>query len=352
MRTDELNYHLPEDRIAAVPADRREQAKLMVVRCAEDTVDHRGAADLPRLLRAGDLLVLNRTRVLPARFFGRRAATGGKIEGLYLGSDPRGGWQVLLESRGKLQPGERIDLAENESLELIQRGPDNAWQTRRHGATETLALLDRIGAMPLPPYIRRRRAGEDSEELRAMDRQRYQTVFADHPGAVAAPTASLHLTEALLGELAEKGIETAMLTLHVGLGTFAPVRSETLDDHPMHAEWFSVPAATLEALRRARAEGRRIIPVGTTCVRALESLPDPLPRDDYAAETDLMIQPGFAFRYTDALMTNFHLPRSTLLALVAALTGLDRLKALYRLAVENDYRFYSYGDAMLIFSVD
>ncbi len=349
MHTDDLDYALPEDRIAAVPADRREQAKLMVASCADNAVEHRRVADLPTLLRAGDLLVLNRTRVLPARFPGVRSGTGGKVEGLYLGSEAEGDWRVLLESRGKLQPGERIDLAEGEALELIERSADAVWRARRIGTTDAPVLLERIGAMPLPPYIRRRRADRIAGDWEALDRQRYQTVFADRPGAVAAPTAALHLTETLLGELADAKIETAMLTLHVGLGTFAPVRSEMLDAHPMHSEWFEVPADTLDALRRARAEGRRIIPVGTTCVRALESLPDPLPRDDYATETDLMIQPGFAFRYTDALMTNFHLPRSTLLALVAALTGLDRLKALYQRAIDHDYRFYSYGDAMLIF---
>ena len=269
---------------------------------------------------------------------------------------------MLLECRGRLKPGERITLTEidhvelddTHELELIEATSGGAWIVARHSVLDTETLLDAIGAMPLPPYIAhaRKRDGGDAADLNNLDRRRYQTVYAAKSGAVAAPTAGLHFTQGLLEGLTARGITIARLTLHVGLGTFAPVRSATLDDHPMHAERFTVPAATLAELAAARREGRRIIPVGTTCVRALESLPDPLPQPprgaEYQASTTLMIQPGYGFRFTDGLMTNFHLPRSTLLALVSALTGLDRLKALYQIAVDEGYRFYSYGDAMLI----
>ena len=361
MNTDDLDYPLPADRIAATPAKRRDQARLMVVRPGAEPPDHRIVADLPQLLCDGDLLILNDTRVLPARFSGRRD-TGGKVTGLFVETRDDQAWTVLLECRGRLKPGERITLTEidhvelddTHELELIEATSGGAWIVARHSVLDTETLLDAIGAMPLPPYIAhaRKRDGGDAADLNNLDRRRYQTVYAAKSGAVAAPTAGLHFTQGLLEGLTARGITIARLTLHVGLGTFAPVRSATLDDHPMHAERFTVPAATLAELAAARREGRRIIPVGTTCVRALESLPDPLPQPprgaEYQASTTLMIQPGYGFRFTDGLMTNFHLPRSTLLALVSALTGLDRLKALYQIAVDEGYRFYSYGDAMLI----
>jgi S-adenosylmethionine:tRNA ribosyltransferase-isomerase len=285
--------------------------------------------------------------VLPARFEATRQSTGGRAEGLFLETRDDRVWHLMLKAGGKLRAGETIGLTEEDALELRQQEPDGSWIADKRSALDTESLLDRIGSMPLPPYIRR--SGERGEASDALDRQRYQTVFAERPGAVAAPTAGLHFTDALLKELEKAGVGVARLTLHVGLGTFAPVRADRLDAHPMHRERFTVPAETLQMLAEARRAGHRIIPVGTTCVRALESLPQGVSTaEDYAGETDLLIQPGFRFRYTDGLMTNFHLPRSTLLALVAAITGLDRLKRLYRLAVEEEYRFYSYGDAMLI----
>ena len=226
---------------------------------------------------------------------------------------------------------------------LIEKDAEGVWSVRQLG--ENLpALLDRIGTMPLPPYIRSRR----SENLESLDRRRYQTVFARQAGAVAAPTAGLHFDEPLIEALHDAGVQTAHLTLHVGVGTFAPIRVERLEEHRMHAEAFEVPAQTVRMLRAARAENRRIIPVGTTCVRALESLPDPLEEKDIRSASELMIRPPFDFRFTDGLMTNFHLPRSTLLALVAAKVGLERLMEIYAEAVCHAYRFYSYGDAMLI----
>ena len=351
MRTEDLDYHLPEELIAQRPTDRRDEARLMVWRGAAAPVEHRRVRDLPDLLRPGDLLVLNDTRVLPARFFATRAGTGGQVEGLYLETRDDRIWHVMLRSGGRLRVGERLalDPAADHRLELVEKLPDGSWLIARHSTLDTEALLERFGVMPLPPYIERQRGGTDAASgLAALDRQRYQTVYARQPGAVAAPTAGLHFTDALLAALRRRGVGTAWLTLHVGLGTFAPVRSETLDEHPMHTERFAVPADTIDALRRARAERRRIIAVGTTSVRAIESLPDPLPTGDHHAATDLLIQPGFGFRFTDGLLTNFHLPRSTLIALVAAKVGLEHIKALYALAVEQRYRFYSYGDAMLL----
>lgn len=347
MRTDELDFELPAELIAQTPAPRREQARMMVVRVAGEGVEHRLVADLPDLLDRGDLLVLNDTRVIPARFYGRRLQTGGQVEGLYLGLAAPDTWHAMLKSGGHPQPGERIGLDERHELELIEKEPDGSWRARLHGPLDTLTLLETIGVMPLPPYIQR--GAEEIERFASLDRERYQTVYARDPGAIAAPTAGLHLTPELLDTLNGRSIETARLTLHVGAGTFAPVRTATLEEHAMHSERFTVPAATMRALVQARRDGRRIIPIGTTSVRALESLPENIdPAVAYSADTRLLIQPGFRFRFTDGLLTNFHLPRSTLLALVAAKVGIDRLKSLYRTAVEHRYRFYSYGDAMLI----
>ncbi|MHB1156402.1 MAG: tRNA preQ1(34) S-adenosylmethionine ribosyltransferase-isomerase QueA [Phycisphaerales bacterium] len=372
MRTDDLDYHLPEELIAQKPADRRDHARLMVVRQGE-SVEHRLVRDLPALLRAGDLLVFNNTRVLPARFHARRVRTGGRIEGLFIETPPQevrddAAWTVLLRSGGRLRPGELLALLDLEDrvtvheLELIEQHDDGSWLVRKHSPLDTHTLLEQVGTMPLPPYIQRmRQLTEFSKDMRDMDRQRYQTVYAAEPGAVAAPTAGLHFTPALIDQLHQRGIQTACITLHVGLGTFQPIRAETLEQHIMHRERFSVPPEVVAALKSARAEGRRIIPVGTTSVRALESLP---PRkfesgEGYTGETDLLIQPGYEFRFADGLMTNFHLPRSTLLALVGAMLslpgagagaglGLEKLLELYQQAINLRYRFYSYGDAMLI----
>lgn len=353
MRLDDLDYDLPPELIAAAPAEQRDAAKLLVYDRATRSVAHRTVSDLPELpglLRAGDLLVFNDTRVLPARFEAIRINTGGRVEGLFLETRDDVHWLVMLGSGGRLACGERLALSDDDEIELLDKQPDGSWSARKLSDHDTQTLLDRVGVMPLPPYIRKARGASD-RTFDALDRQRYQTVYAKSAGAVAAPTAGLHFTETLLKRLADAGIEQAHLTLHVGLGTFAPVRVDRLEDHDMHTERFTVSAATLAALIRARAEGRRIIPVGTTSVRALESLPPPPevdPSTDYTASTKLLIQPGFEFRWTDALMTNFHLPRSTLLALVAGLMGLDELMRCYRIAIANRYRFFSYGDAMLI----
>jgi S-adenosylmethionine:tRNA ribosyltransferase-isomerase len=377
MLTADLDYDLPADRIATAPAEPRDAARLMVIHRESGRIEHRHVRDLappPEAslregvgLREGDLLVFNQTRVLPAAFAGTRAATGGQVRGLYLHSDTASNngtvWQVMLESRGTLREGETITLADDAALDLRERLGEGRWRAALRGAADTLDLLGRIGSTPLPPYIRNQRRARHEPEVGPADAQRYNTVFARDPGSVAAPTAALHFTEDLLNRLEAMGVARTMLTLHVGLGTFARVRSERLEDHAMHSEWVRIPRDTLDALQTARQRGGRVIPVGTTCVRALESLPKPmpLPTDEgndrgFVMQTSLFIHPSddeaerFRFRLTDALMTNFHLPRSTLLALVAALpgVGIERLKQWYSAAIHNDYRFYSYGDAMLI----
>ncbi len=354
MLTSELDYTLPAERIAVAPAQPRDAARLMVVHRATGVIEHRRVRDLPDLgvLQAGDLMLVNQSRVLPARFEGVRAATGGRVEGLYLAEPSHRTWRTLLESRGSLQPGECICLAEDATLTLRRRIERGQWDARLDGPHDTLALLARIGTPPLPPYIRKARKALHLPEVGPDDAARYNTVYAHDPGSVAAPTAGLHFTPNLLARLDAIGVHRAAVTLHVGLGTFAPVETDRLEDHRLHSEPTHVPVDTLAAICHARQRQARILVVGTTTVRTIESLPDPLPTgpQGHAADTTLMILPGFTFRYTDLLLTNFHLPRSSLMALVAALpgVGVERLKQWYALAVAEGYRFYSYGDAMLL----
>lgn len=367
MRMDELDYELPPELIATQSATPRDAARLMVIHRQADRIEHLQVRDLPRVLRGGhpgpaDLMVMNNSKVIPALLTGVRAGTGGNVSGLYIASqvDAKGHaiWEVMLESRGTLQAGESITLGAAASLELLEPRGGGQWLARLHSERDTLAVLEQHGSMPLPPYIRKQRKQRHQPTAQAEDVARYNTVYAASPGSVAAPTAGLHFTPELLQALSDQGVLRQEVTLHVGLGTFAPVRVDDLSQHRMHSEWFEVSARTLLALRAAREEGRRILAVGTTTVRALESLPEPLPAGDqpYHSSTELLIapgqgnEPGFRFRYTDALMTNFHLPRSTLMALVAALpgVGIQRLQAWYRLAIGQGYRFYSFGDAMLI----
>jgi len=360
MRTADLDYHLPDELVATTPADPRDSARLMVVRRAADTVEHRRVRDLPDIEdgpAAGDLLVLNDTRVLPAYFHAVRDATGGKVTGLYLADAPDNAWRIMLESRGKLQPGEVIRLDDDATLTLMQRIEAGQWLARLDSAADSPTTLQRVGATPLPPYIRKHRKQQGRDEVTDDDAERYNTVYARDAGSVAAPTAGLHFTPKLLADLEARGVRIARVTLHVGLGTFAPVRAQRLEDHHIHRERIIVPADTIDAVRQTRDAGGRIIPVGTTTVRALESLPQHLDASrDYTADTSLFITPGpdgqtaWPYRFTDALLTNFHLPQSTLLALVAALpdVGVARLRDWYQQAVDQRYRFYSYGDAMLL----
>jgi len=336
-----LDYHLPEHLIAQEPAAERERARLLVVDRSADTISHRVFADLPDLLAPGDLLVLNDTRVLPARLIGRREATGGKWEGLYLGQSADGNWELLCQTRGRLREGEAIDAG---GLRLIFRGrtPDGHFLFRPEAAGTPAELLARYGQVPIPPYIRKGHAGP-------ADADRYQTIYARPPGAVAAPTAGLHFTEHVFERLRQRGVERAFQTLHVGLGTFQPLQTDDYTKHVMHHEWCELPAATAAAVDACRARGGRVVAIGTTAVRTLETAArcaDPLP--PWSGETDIYIYPPYEFRAVDALVTNFHLPRTSLLLLVGAFAGEELLRRAYHESVEREYRFYSYGDAMLI----
>lgn len=347
MRTDELDFELPESLIARAPVQPRDAARLLVVsRSDESVLEDAHVRDLPRFLRAGDVMVFNTTRVVPARFVGRNLDTGGKVTGLYLGTGPEPStWRVLLKMR-RHRPGVRVGIGEGVVLTLVRRETDDGvWLVTIEGEGDP---LERVGLPPLPPYIlaARRHAGEDQD--RPEDVAQYQTVYASEPGSVAAPTAGLHFTPELLGTLASMGVERGDVTLHVGRGTFQPVEADVLEEHPMHSEYCEMDAATLEHLQSARAGGGRVIPVGSTSCRTIESFAQ---RGEAGAmETDILISPGYEWRLTDGLMTNFHLPRSTLIAMVSALFpgGAERVQAIYAHAIAEKYRFFSFGDAMLI----
>jgi S-adenosylmethionine:tRNA ribosyltransferase-isomerase len=341
---------LPPDLIAQEPCAERDQSRLLVVRRGGEVLGHRPFRDLPSLLEAGDLLVFNDTRVIPARVVGRRARTEGKWEGLILRSMADGNWELLCQTRGRLIVGETllVDGPEGDAtctplrLCLVGKTPSGRWLAQPGEPGSASELLARYGRVPLPPYIRKGRAAE-------RDRERYQTVYAQHAGAVAAPTAGLHFTPAVFEQLRQRGIEQAFVTLHVGPGTFQPVQVEDVTQHHMESEWGELSANTAEAINACKARGRRVVAVGTTCVRVLETAAQRgLPLTAWSGDTDLTICPPFDFRAVDALVTNFHLPRSSLLLLVGAFMGMDSMRQAYQTAIEQKYRFYSYGDAMLI----
>src|SRR5579871_2469671 len=327
MRTDAFDYDLPPHLIAQEPCPERDQARLLVVRRTDAAITHHIFRDLPDLLTPGDLLVLNDTRVVRARLLGYRARTGGRWEGLYLGSRPDGTWEMLCQTRGRLQEGEtiRVDPGPLE-LVLVARTKAGHWLARPGGAGisgTALDLLERFGHVPLPPYVRKGRA-------EAADQERYQTVYARQAGAVAAPTAGLHFTPRVFEVLAARGIGRAFVTLHVGLGTFQPIQTEEIADHPMHREWAELPAATATAIRECRARGRRVVAVGTTSVRVLETVAAAGPIRPWSGETGMYIYPPYQFRAVDALITNFHLPRTSLLVLVSAFAGIDLTRRAYK----------------------
>ncbi|MGC6489072.1 MAG: tRNA preQ1(34) S-adenosylmethionine ribosyltransferase-isomerase QueA [Planctomycetota bacterium] len=344
MRVSEFSFDLPPERIAARSVEPRDQARMLVHERASRRTQHRHVRDLPDLLNPGDLLVFNDTRVRPWRLRGRRP-TGGGVECLLLSlSGDRA--EAFVKPSKKLAEGDWLPMEGGEvEVELLASMGRGRWQLRLHArGGDVEAALERCGRAPLPPYVAR-----PAEEDVAGDRARYQTVFASRPGAVAAPTAGLHFTEDLLERLAARGVEQAFVTLHVGEGTFAPMRAEVVEEHRMHAETYELPEATADAVARARARGGRVVAVGTTSCRTLETCA----RADGAVaaqrgESDLFLYPGRPFRCVDALLTNFHLPESTLLMLVAAFAGTEETLALYRDAVAARYRFYSFGDAMLL----
>ena len=344
VRVADLDYELPPELVARYPSTERDASRLLVLH--ERQWAHRVFSDVAELLPSGALLVVNDTRVRSARLFGRKHPSGGRVEVLLVRQQGDGLWQAMARSSKKLRAGGQLKLGETLDAEVARETDEHGLLLLRLSSRsgESLdAAIAREGHVPLPPYLRR--ADEPS------DRERYQTVFASKLGAVAAPTAGLHFTEPLLAALAARGVECATITLHVGPGTFRPVSHEELNDHPMHHEHIVVPQQTVTAIERARARGGPVVAVGTTVVRALESAADdarPGLVQQTQRDTDLLIQPGYRFKVVDALITNFHLPRSTLLALVYAFAGSERVQQAYREAVAQRYRFYSYGDAMLI----
>jgi S-adenosylmethionine:tRNA ribosyltransferase-isomerase len=349
MRTDDLDFHLPPELIAQAPPPERTASRLLHYRRADRSVNHLTFARLPSLLRPGDLLVFNNTRVIPARFTLRKP-TGGRVEGLFLAEPSPGHWRVLLRNLGPPRPEPLlVDGAPSVRARVTASFGEGEYELTLNAEEPPVPpatqLLAGIGRMPLPPYIKR---DKDHDARDALDRERYQTVFAQAAGAVAAPTAALHFTDALFHELDQRGVQRTFVTLHVGVGTFKPVTADRLEDHAMHAEPYTIDAAAAEAINRARGEGRRVIAVGTTSARVLESQPPDQPIRPTSGSTQIFIYPPYRWRHTDALITNFHLPRSTLIALVAALVGLEEQRRIYRIAVEQKYRFFSYGDAMFV----
>ena len=339
MRVDLFDFDLPPERIALRPVSPRDAARMLVVRA--DGMEDRIVSDLPGLLRPGDMLVFNDTRVIPAQLEGQRGearigATLHKREGLR-------SWRAFIRNAKRLKEGDRIDFGSGVNAVAGDRGADGSFLLTFEGDEPVELLLERAGRMPLPPYIAGKR------ETDAQDLSDYQTMFAKEKGAVAAPTAALHFTPELMDRLVAAGILHETLTLHVGAGTFLPVKAEDTDDHRMHSEWGRIDAATADRINAARAAGGRIVAVGTTSLRLLESAAgeDGLVRP-FEADTAIFITPGYRFKAVDGLMTNFHLPKSTLFMLVSALMGRETMQAAYAHAIAADYRFYSYGDASLL----
>ena len=338
MRKSDFHYSLPHDLIAQYPAASRTASRLLALDGASGARRDLRFTDLPALLRAGDLLVFNDTRVIPARLFGHKDS-GGRVEVLV--ERILDAHRVLAQLRASKppKPGQKLTLEGNVTM-TVQQHEGEFYALEFEMDTPVTEILERIGHVPLPPYIERADNASDSE--------RYQTVYAHHPGAVAAPTAGLHFDEAMLARLQGMGVETAFVTLHVGAGTFQPIRVDDIREHRMHAEYLSVSQATCDEINTAKREGRRVVAVGTTVVRALETAADGGSVTPHEGETEIFIYPGYRFRIVDALLTNFHLPESTLLMLVCAFGGTENVLNAYRHAVEQKYRFYSYGDAMFV----
>ena len=367
MKLQDFDYDLPADRIAQQPLPERDDSRMMVLDRRNKTVEHRHFYDLPDFLQSGDALIINDTKVLNVRLVGKKES-GAKVEVLLVRplqpgkDDPQthgqeekripcleemtGAWECLVKSSGTLHPSTLVFFENDLVGELGPKAPNGLWRLRLQGKEKLKNILPRIGFPPLPPYIRR----NGNPEMRARDLERYQTVYARNEGAIAAPTAGLHFTGELLGQIHQKGVAVSPLTLHVGVGTFLPVREEEITRHRLEPEFFNVPRQTAEAANTARASGKRVVAVGTTVTRSLESSVDEYGKiQAQRGQTGLFITPGFPFRAIDGLVTNFHLPRSTLLMLVTAFGGREYILSAYQEAIRENYRFYSYGDAMLIY---
>jgi S-adenosylmethionine:tRNA ribosyltransferase-isomerase len=339
--TSAFDFDLPAALIAQEAVEPRDRSRLMVVRRDSGTLEHRVFADLPDLLEPGDVLVRNNSKVVPARIVGTRQATGGRWEGLYLRTLAEGSWEILAKTRGHPKVGERVVVGSGLGLILEASLGEGRWAVRPEASDPAERLLDVHGSIPLPPYIRKGVEGPG-------DRARYQTIYAASPGSVAAPTAGLHFTPEVFDRLDARKIDRVDLTLHVGIGTFRPIEAGRIDDHVLHAETAELTAEAAETLNRRRLEGGKVVAVGTTSARTLETASRSGRFEPFSGETALYLKPGHVFRGVDALVTNFHLPRSSLLVLVSALAGVALIREAYHEAIRLDYRFYSYGDAMLI----
>ena len=340
MRVDIFNFDLPADRIANEPANPRDSAKLLHI--MQNGLEDKTIRDFPSLLHAGDVLVFNDTKVIPARIYGKRGQAC--IEATLLKQLDLSTWKCLIKNARRLKIDDEIVFSDDFTAKVLQKDADGPVTLQFNVAgADLFAALHLHGIMPLPPYIKRGKSGEET------DKANYQTVYAKHEGAVAAPTAGLHFTKELLKQIKDMGIQEEFLTLHVGGGTFLPVKVEDTDNHKMHAEYGIITSAVAKRLNQAKQEGRRIIPVGTTALRLIESATDENGIiHPFAEETSIFITPGYRFRFTDALFTNFHLPQSTLFMLVCAFAGIDTMKKAYQHAIDNNYRFFSYGDACFI----
>ncbi len=344
---DDYDYRLPKELIAQYPTATRGDSRLLVVNRQKGELTHAQIADLPALLTPEDALVLNDTRVVPARLRGTRMATGGKWEGLFVEASDTGHWKILSKTRGKIVVGERVQLMDRRgtarfTLTFDAKLEGGLWIVTPDSNSDFVEALELVGEVPLPPYIR-------GGKMEAEDLATYQTVYANEPGAVAAPTAGLHFTTELLNTIAKQGTSVCHVTLHVGIGTFRPIEVDSLKDHEMHSEWGRLSARVAQTLNGVHNNDRgRIVSVGTTAVRVLETAGGTKGIEEWSGDTNLFIKPGYQFKAVDALLTNFHLPKSSLLVLVRTFGGDDLIKEAYAKAIEQKYRFYSYGDAMLI----
>ncbi|NBI61929.1 tRNA preQ1(34) S-adenosylmethionine ribosyltransferase-isomerase QueA [Clostridiales bacterium] len=344
MNIQDFDYHLPQNLIAQKPADKRDDSRLLVVHRDTGALEHRHFYDILEYLAPGDCLVLNDSRVLPARLFGTKAETGAKIEFLLIKRIEGDLWETIVKPGKRLKPGDWVEFSPDFRAEVSDYGSDGTRLVKFHYQGIFMERLEELGSMPLPPYIQR--------ECQQEDKARYQTVYCREDGSVAAPTAGLHFTEDLLKRAREKGIEIAYVTLHVGIGTFRPVKCKNIEDHQMHFEEYHITRENAETINRIKATGGRIVSVGTTSTRTVESAAI-LKEGRYMVEegegnTGIFIYPGYEFKMIDALITNFHLPKSTLLMLISALYDREKILEVYHTAVEEQYRFFSYGDAMLI----
>ena len=338
MKLENFNYDLPTNLIAQEPAEPRDSCRLMLVDKKTGEWEHQSFRDILNEIRAGDVLVFNNTKVIPARLYGQRKGTGGKVEMLLLSPKGNDNWEVLVKPGKKALPGTEIVFNEHMSCQIVDKTDFGGRIAHFKYNGEFDSILDQIGEMPIPPYIHKK----------LEDKNKYQTIYAKYKGSAAAPTAGLHFTEDLLEEIKNRGAGVYFVTLHVGLGTFRPVAKENIEEHEMHKEWYDVPQITADAVNRAKTEGRRIIAVGTTSVRTLESAGQTGTLVAGGGWTQLYIYPGYEWNIVDAIVTNFHLPESTLIMMMAAFAGTNHILSAYKEAVNQKYRFFSFGDAMFL----